>query len=844
MLFRTESSRRRARGPHTPATRARRARFGPRLERLEDRIVLDSDSWIATGSVGAWSDVNNWSLGQLPGPSDTAIFSGSTSSAACVVDVPATIDSLQVASDYTGFFTLDSPLTLTGDSQIQAPGYCSFTIAPGSSLTNDGTLTVALTGDLMVQTFTIAPGSSLTNDGTLTVALPSNQTLLIGGGGVVTNDGTVVSTGTQPAAIELDGTGTTLNNNAGASFELSGDTNLDGSVGTVINNAGTISKTAGTGTSGVYTDTFNNNGGTLGTSSGTLIINPGQGSSSGGAFTADTGCVLYLDPSRFTYTGTYTGSGSGTVAIYANDILEIGPGGATFDFPAGLFHWNGTVDVTHGNLTNAGSLTADYYQAGAAVLTGTGQLINNGTINLAGNAPRLAIAGNATLVNASGGSINIKSGSAIIGSESGSDGTLDNAGTLRMSAGAGTTSWVNANLDSSGTIDVASGTLRPRGTCKFTGGTFTVASGASLLIDSSSLANTFTGSFTGSGGGTVSLGSFSVGTGGATVNFPGGMLQWLDTTINTASGALTNDGTITIPSGGGGGEVVLDGGGTLINNGKIIHLGFPLVLDHGSTLSNMSKGVYNMEGSTAIQCTGSGSFINAGLLSETSSAGASIWTAFSNTGRLQVSAGTLAISGTIAQDVGGTLNGGSWSVLGTTKSPATLEFALPNLTTIGTKASVTLSGPNATFTNLAGLATNQGSFSLLGGRSFATPGGFTNSGNLTLSPGSVLTVNGHFTQTSAGKLAIKIGGTSASPRIGSILATGTVTLAGGLTVTATVKPAVGTALVVVNNQGPSPISGIFAHLPEGATIKVNGMTFRISYVGGSNGRSVTLTRIA
>jgi hypothetical protein len=429
----------------------------------------------------------------------------------------------------------------------------------------------------------------------------------------------------------------------------------------------------------------------------------------------------------------------------------------------------------------------------------------------------------------------------------GTDGTLDNAGTLRMASGAGTTAWITADFDSSGTIDVASGTLRPRGTCKFTGGTFTVAAGASLLIDSSSLANTFTGSFTGSGGGTLSLGSFSVGTGGATVNFPGGMLQWLDATINTASGALTNVGTITIPSGGGGGEVVLDGGGTLINSGKIIHLGVPLVLDHGSTLRNASKGVYNMEGSTAIQCSGSGSFINAGLLSETSSAGASITTAFSNTGRLQVSAGTLAISGTVAQDVGGTLNGGSWTVTGTTKSPANLGFSsMPNLTTIGTKASVTLRGPNSTFTNLTGLATNQGSFSLLGGQSFTTPGGFTNPGKLTLSPGSVLTVTGGFTQTAAGKLTIQIGGTSASPTIGSILAIGRVTLAGGLTVTATamVKPAVGTVFVALNNRGTSPISGTFADLPEGAMIKANGMSFRISYVGGSNGRSVTLTRIA
>jgi hypothetical protein len=808
---------------------------------MEDRIVLNSDFWIAAGSAGAWSDESNWSLKELPGPSDTAIFSGSTSTAACVVDVPATIDSLQVASDYTGSFTLEQPLTLSGDSQIQAPGYCAFTIESGSSLTNDGTLTVALTGDLTGQNFTIESGSSLTNDGTLNVALPSNQTLFIGGGGVVNNDGTIVYTGTY-TYLELSGTGTTLNNNTGASIQLSGDNNLEGSVGTVIRNAGNISKTAGTGASGVYADTFNNNGGTLGASSGTLSINPAHGSSTGGIFAADTGSVLYLAPSvKYSYTGSYAGSGSGTVAIYDNDVLEIGPGGATFDFPAGLFHWNGTFDVTHGNLINAGSLTVDHYHQNDAVLSGPGQLINNGTINLAGTAPRLAIAGTATLVNSAGGLIDILTGSAMIGSETGSDGTLVNAGTLAMSAGAGTTSWVNGNFDSSGRIDVASGTLDPEGTCNFTGGTFTVASGASLLMNSDLY--TFTGSFTGSGGGAVSLYGFSVGTGGATVNFPAGMLQWLSGTINTAGGALTNDGTLTIPSGSG--LVVLDGGGTLINNGALIQLGGTLDLNNASTLSNASKGVYDMERSAANACTGTGTFVNAGLLSETSSAGASIWTAFSNTGRVQVSSGTLEINGTVAQDVGNTLSAGSWTVTGTTKSPATLEFSyVPNLTNIGTKASVTLSGPNSTFTNLAGLAANQGSFSLLGGQHFTTPGSFTSSGQLTLSPGSVLNVKGGFSETSAGKLTIQIGGTSASPTIGSILATGKVALAGSLAVTASVKPAVGAALVVVNNQGASPISGIFANLPEGSTIKVNGMTFRISYIGGSNGRSVTLTRIA
>jgi hypothetical protein len=161
---------------------------------------------------------------------------------------------------------------------------------------------------------------------------------------------------------------------------------------------------------------------------------------------------------------------------------------------------------------------------------------------------------------------------------------------------------------------------------------------------------------------------------------------------------------------------------------------------------------------------------------------------------------------------------------------------------------VTLSGLNTTFTNLAGVTTNQGSFSLLGGQSFTTTGSFTNSGKLTLGSGSTLAVQGNFTETSTGKLTVEIGGTNTHPTIGAISATGTITLAGSLSVTdaAKVIPAVGTVLTLLDNLGSGAISGIFRNLPEGSTITVTvgttKMVFTISYKGGPKSKSVTLTR--
>jgi hypothetical protein len=201
----------------------------------------------------------------------------------------------------------------------------------------------------------------------------------------------------------------------------------------------------------------------------------------------------------------------------------------------------------------------------------------------------------------------------------------------------------------------------------------------------------------------------------------------------------------------------------------------------------------------------------------------------------------------VTQANGSTLTAGSWSVFGTSAVHSTLTLSsAANFTTIGALAHVTLSGPNSAFPNIAPVATVQGSFSLLNAQSFTTAGNFTDSGQLILGPGSTLTVTGNFVQSSKGSLTVQMGGTNTAPLIGSITTapTGTVSLNGQLHLTIShVTPAVGSAFDILDDGSPSAISGIFIGLPEGASIVVSGMTFRISYVGG-NGNDVTLTRIS
>jgi hypothetical protein len=243
---------------------------------------------------------------------------------------------------------------------------------------------------------------------------------------------------------------------------------------------------------------------------------------------------------------------------------------------------------------------------------------------------------------------------------------------------------------------------------------------------------------------------------------------------------------------------------------------------------------------------GSGLLSNLGSFVKTAgTSGATISTALDNQGKLQVNNGALLLSGAIDQVFNGVLTGGSWATMGGPTVAATLDISSASFTTIGLGASVTLSGLNSSFTSLSSLASNRGTFMLLGGQSFATEENFTNAGSLTLSPGSVLTVNGNFAEASTGSDTLQIGGTASKRTIGSIATTGTATLAGNLGVTSTLVAPVGSSFEILNNESKQPVSGMFAGLVNGATfnLKVGTtlMRFKINYKGGT-GNDVMITR--
>lgn len=97
--------------------------------------------------------------------------------------------------------------------------------------------------------------------------------------------------------------------------------------------------------------------------------------------------------------------------------------------------------------------------------------------------------------------------------------------------------------------------------------------------------------------------------------------------------------------------------------------------------------------------------------------------------------------------------------------------------------------------------------------------------------------------TGTGSLTVELNGPVAGTGYDQLNVGGTVTLGGSLNVLLGFVPAPGESFTIINNAGSDPIVGTFARLPEGATFVVSGITFRISYVGGT-GNDVVLTAVA
>ncbi len=171
-----------------------------------------------------------------------------------------------------------------------------------------------------------------------------------------------------------------------------------------------------------------------------------------------------------------------------------------------------------------------------------------------------------------------------------------------------------------------------------------------------------------------------------------------------------------------------------------------------------------------------------------------------------------------SQFSGNTLTGGTWDVL------AGATLSVPSAAAITTNdGNVTLSGAGSVFTPINSLATNNGSFSVLAGRSFSTFASLSNTGTLTI--GGTLDVAGSYSQTSAAILDDQISGTQAA-QFGQMAVTGTATLAGALGVGLinAYQPAQGTSASFLT---ANLVTGAFSSVVN--TVPGSGYAFSANY---------------
>jgi len=196
-----------------------------------------------TGGTGNWNAAANWSPAQVPTASDNAwITNNGTYTVTVPVGTTATTGSLVVGgASGTQTVAIDrATLTLTGASVVSPNGQLTFLVSQ-SVLNGAGNLTV--NGTLNWANGTMA--------GTGVTTISSGGVMAIGSGGVTLgrtlNNG---GSGTWAGGNLNISANNALNNEAGGTFDITGDGRLSGTATTPINNAGLFRKTGGSGAAG------------------------------------------------------------------------------------------------------------------------------------------------------------------------------------------------------------------------------------------------------------------------------------------------------------------------------------------------------------------------------------------------------------------------------------------------------------------------------------------------------------------------------------------------------------------------------------------------------------------
>ena len=389
-------------------------------------------------------------------------------------------------------------------------------------------------------------------------------------------------------------------NATGATFDVQADSGIFSGAAPVgrIENAGTFIKSGGAGTSTISVELDND--GSLAASSGLLRLSGGDGTATQTGSFGGTGAGIvefiaggYNLAAGSSFTGRVDLTG-GTLDISVGATVPVAAGTTTTQSGAtltgvGTLLVNGTLVWTSGTQSGTGEThvapSGTLTRSGAFSTTLSARTIRNEGLFAFSGAGGIFAGTGARIVNAAGGTFDIQGDGGIFEGAAPAA-RLENAGTLKKSAGVGS-STIAIELDNDGVIEAASGILNVTGellnfsaaTSTLTGGRYVVSAafrfsnadivtnaadfvldGAASTVENFSAQDAFRNLAT-----NVAAGALTV-RGGRTLTAPGAFANAGSLTVLTGStfestGALTNTGTVA-----GTGTVK----GTATNNGTFV----------------------------------------------------------------------------------------------------------------------------------------------------------------------------------------------------------------------------------------------------------------------------------
>jgi RHS repeat-associated protein len=406
-------------------------------------------------------------------------------------------------------------LTTVGTSQAPLPA--ALTAQDSGSSINLSALT----------SYNSAPGSAITVSNNGSVQIGGNVVTIVPSGSNATIAVPALPAGV-PVTLDVTGsyTGTTTYSiGADAQVTVNGGGTISGGLGVTVGTGGSLALGIGS-----YT--------------GTTTLNVAQGAT-----------VDLTGGGHVSYAGTLTSSGTGTVQV-ASGRFFVGQGGLTLNFTGNVFQWTGgVIDGGNGELVNLGTInlagSSDKYFVNDGLFDNFGTIIEADTGNLVLATDDLF----PTTLKIEAGAFYLLEGDGGLGEFEDNSGaqsqlSLNNAGTIRKTAGSGVSLLQPLGMISNtGTIEADSGTLdlepgsfdQISGTA-LTGGTWNALHGATLQFPSSTSITSNQASLAIDGSGAAITGITNLASSSGTLALTNGA------TFSTA-GDFVNDGSLTIGAG-------------------------------------------------------------------------------------------------------------------------------------------------------------------------------------------------------------------------------------------------------------------------------------------------------